>query len=463
MILSNMTISKLSSRLEEGSLKSVDLTRHYLEKAKRMNKVINAYIQFDLEEYLLEQAYKVDKRREKGEQLSKLAGLPIGIKDNIGTKRMATTAASRLLQDFYTGENATAVQRLEDLGVINLGKLNMDEFGMGSSNENSFYGSVINPLHKDYVPGGSSGGSAAAVAADMAVFTLGTDTGGSIRQPASYCGVVGMKPTYGAVSKYGLLHLAPSFDQIGAVTKTVEDMAIVMDNLIAYDPKDPHSKMYKMEKSFESRLKEDINGIHVALPKEYFGEGLSKEAQEAVLIAAQDLEKAGAKVEEISMPFTAYLVSVYYGSTCVEVYEDLMRYPEKITGEEKIKRRSQGFGTQVKKRILLGGALLQGENRKYYNKALEGRKFICNEMNKLFQKYEIVLSPTATGTAFKFGEKQSPTAMYLSDIYTVSANIAGIPAISVPRAKGEEGMPIGIQLMAGRGKEDILLKTAYKL
>lgn len=460
----NMTINKLYERLEEGSLTSVDLVRHYLEKAKRMNKVLNAYTHFDREAYLLEQAYKVDQRREKGEKLSKVAGMPIGIKDNIWTRRMPTTAASRLLQDFYTGENATATEILEQLGAITIGKLNMDEFGMGSSNENSFFGPVINPLHKDYVPGGSSGGSAAAVAADLAIFTLGTDTGGSIRQPSAYCGVVGMKPTYGAISRYGLVNLAASFDQIGAVTKTVEDMAIVMDVLIGRDVKDPTSRDYRPSQSFESMLGKRIEGMKVALPKEYFGEGLSPIARKVVLEAAEVLAKEGAEIEEISMPFTSYLIPIYYGSTCVEAYEDLIQYTGgAITQAELVKKRSEGFGTQVKKRMLLGAYLLKEENRKYYNKIIEGRKFICHEMNELFKQYPLILSPTAPSTAFKFGEKQSPTEMYLSDIYTVGANIAGIPALSLPRDKGEDGMPIGVQLMAGRGQEGTLLKTAYVL
>lgn len=462
--MKTMSINTLYSKLEEGSLTSVELVADYFKRAKQLNREINAYISFDQEAYLVEQAAKIDRRRQNGEKLSKLAGLPIGIKDNLLMNRLPTTAASKLLKDFYQENDAAVCTTLQEAGAITLGKLNMDEFAMGSSNESSYFGKVHNPIHKDYVPGGSSGGSTAAVAADMAVFSLGTDTGGSIRQPAAYCGTVGMKPTYGSVSRYGLIDFAPSFDQIGAVTKNIEDMAIVMQHLIGYDARDARSRNYTTSKPLEQYLGESIKGVKVALPKEYFAEGLDAQVKEAVLRGAEILEREGAEVEEVSIPFTQYLVPVYYGSTSVEAYEELLKYTGGgISTKEKIDKRSEGFGKQVKKRMLLGAYFLQEENRAYYERILEGRKYICQRMNQLLSQYPIILAPTAPSIAFKFGEKQSTLEMYLSDIYTVTANIAGIPALSLPIAKGIDDMPIGIQLMAGRGAEGMLLQVSHAL
>lgn len=446
-------IQTLSEALRNKEISSYELTKEYLRNIKEKDGEINAYITIT-EEYALQKARWIDEKLAKGERLSPLAGIPMALKDNICTKGIRTTCASKILENFLPQEDATVTQKIDSAGAILLGKVNMDEFGMGSSNETSYFGRVHNPIDIERIPGGSSGGSAAAVAADLAVYSLGTDTGGSIRQPASYCGVVGMKPTYGAVSRYGVIPLAMSFDQVGPLAKDVTDTALILNEIVGYDERD-RTSVKQDKKDYTRYLERPIKGMKIALPEEYFVDGLSKEVQETVMLAAKTLEKQGAILKTISTPHIKYAIPTYYMITCAEATAGLSVLEE---------NRTEGFGKQVKKRILLGNYVksYSGEYP-YYEQALRLRTLIKAELNEVMNQFDCILAPTTPTTAFKLGGSLTPIEMYLSDIYTVSCNISGLPALSLPYRVDQNGLPIGVQLIGGYFQEEKLLQFGRSL
>ena len=413
----------------------------------------------------------MDAKIAKGETISPLAGIPGAIKDNICTKGVATTCGSHMLENFVPPYNATVIEKLESQDAVILGKLNMDEFAMGSSTENSALGKTTNPWNPDYVPGGSSGGSAAAVASGSAIWALGSDTGGSIRQPASYCGVVGLKPTYGNVSRYGLIAYASSLDQIGPVTRDVRDAAIVLNAITGHDFHDSTS-IPGDRVDYTKALVKDVKGLRIGVPKEYFGEGLHPEVRVVLEKAIETYRNMGATIVDISLPTTKYALSAYYIIALAEASSNLARYdgvsyglrvPADNLVEMSTKTRTQGFGEEVQRRILLGTYVLSsGYYDAYYLKALKARRLIKNEFDAAFQECDVLLTPTAPNTAFKFGEKiNDPLTMYLEDVCTVPVNLAGIPGISIPAGFGSNGMPIGMQLLAPAMGESTLLQAAY--
>jgi aspartyl-tRNA(Asn)/glutamyl-tRNA(Gln) amidotransferase subunit A len=422
-----------------------------------------------------EKAYKdaeiIDKVISAGEKLPDLAGIPMAIKDNMCTEGVETTCASKILKDFRPPYNAEVYSRLLNEGSIMVGKANMDEFAMGSSTENSSAKVTRNPWDVERVPGGSSGGSAAAVAAGEAYFSLGSDTGGSVRQPAALCGVVGMKPTYGLVSRYGLVAFASSFDQIGPITRDVEDCALVMNCIAGHDPKDSTS-VNVPKQDYKDALIDDVKGFKIGLPKEYFGEGIDSGIKKIVLDQVKVLEDLGAHVEEISLPYSPYALPVYYIAASAEASSNLGRYDGVRYGYRAenyddlidlyVKTRSQGFGAEVKRRIMLGTyALSSGCYDAYYMKALKVRTLIKWDFDRAFEKYDVIISPTAPNTAFKIGEKTSnPLSMYMSDICTVPVNIAGNTAISIPCGRSD-GLPVGMQIIGKPLDEKRILQVAY--
>lgn len=400
-----------------------------------------------------------------------LTGIPIAVKDNICTAGIRTTCASRILENFIPPYESTVTQRLKKAGYILTGKTNMDEFAMGSSTENSAFGVTKNPWDISRIPGGSSGGSAAAVAADECIAALGSDTGGSIRQPAALCGVVGLKPTYGMVSRFGLVAFASSLDQIGPITKTVYDAALIMNFIAGHDPKDSTSAPYP-PKDFTRDLGRDIKGLKIGIPEEYFIEGTDKEVKDAVLSAVKILEDMGAVAIRISLPHTGYAVATYYILATSEASSNLARYDGvkyglRIRGEDLIdmymKTRSEGFGEEVKRRIMLGTyALSSGYYEAYYRKAQQVRTLIKKDFEDAFKSVDVIITPTSPTPAFKIGERISdPLKMYLSDIFTISVNLAGIPAISIPCGFSSENLPIGLQIMGKHFDEETILQVAY--
>lgn len=447
------TIYEMSEALRAGQVTSYELTQNYLTQIKKQNKAINAYITVT-DEMALEKAAFIDQELARGKVLSPLAGIPMSLKDNICTKGIRTTCGSKILEHFVPDEDASVVTQLDQAGAVLLGKVNMDEFGMGSSNETSYFGKVRNPVQQERIPGGSSGGSAAAVAAGLSAYSIGTDTGGSIRQPAAYCGVVGMKPTYGGVSRYGVVPLAMSFDQVGPLTKDVRDAALVLGAIMGHDPKDKMS-VDRVYPDYMETLDLGVAGMRIGIPKEYFVEGLSIEVRRAVLKAAATLQKQGAIVEEISTPHIKYAIPTYYMVTCTEAAAGL----GVLEGN-----RTEGFGKQVKKRLLLGNYVKAYEGSyPYYEQALKLRQLIRSEMLGVLENYDAILAPTTPTTAFPLGGSLTPVEMYLSDIYTVSSNIAGTPAISIPYGKDSNGLPIGVQLVGGYFEEAKLLRIARNL
>jgi aspartyl-tRNA(Asn)/glutamyl-tRNA(Gln) amidotransferase subunit A len=407
----------------------------------------------------------------KGAPLPPLAGVPIGIKDVMVTKGLRTTAGSKVLENFIPPYDCTAVARLEAAGAIVLGKMNCDEFAMGSSNENSAYGPVRNPRDTSRVPGGSSGGSAAAVAAGTAVATLGSDTGGSIRQPASFCGVVGLMPTYGRVSRYGLIAFASSLDHIGPLTKTVKDAAILLGVIAGRDPLDSTSANVPVP-DYEAELARPVTGLKIGVPKEYFGEGLDAEVRAAVEAGIAKLRSAGCEITSISLPHTAYSVPTYYVIATAEASANLARYDgvrygyrakgARTLSEMYRKSRDEGFGAEVKRRIMLGTyALSSGYYDAYYLKAQRVRTLLTRDFEQAFQKVDAIVTPVAPTPAFKIGEKSDdPLSMYLADIYTVTADLAGIPGVSVPCGKTQSGLPIGLQVLGRHFDENTVLRVA---
>ncbi len=467
----DMTAARLAAALKNKEVSSREVTRDYLDKIAQEETKIGAYITVTVETAMA-QAQRIDDARAKGEELSPLAGVPAGIKDNICTKGTLTTCASKMLSNFIPPYQATVMEHLQD--IVMLGKMNMDEFAMGSTTENSWYHVTHNPWKLDRVPGGSSGGSAAAVAAGLAPFTIGSDTGGSIRQPAAFCGVVGMKPTYGSVSRYGLVAFASSLDQIGPLTKNVYDSALVLNEIVGYDRRDSTSVNRKY-KDFTKNIGREIKGKRIALPKEYFGEGLAPEVKAAVLDAAKKLEALGAQIVELSMPSLKAALPAYYVISSSEASSNLARFDgvkygfraQQYDSVEELycNTRSEGFGAEVKRRIMLGTfALSSGYYDAYYKKALQVRTLIVQEFQQMFERCDAVLAPVAPTTAYRIGEKRAnPLEMYLGDVYTVPVNIAGLPALSMPCGKDAEGLPIGMQLIGKAFEEQELYQIAYAL
>lgn len=466
MSVFNMPIKEIHRRLQNKELSVTDLVRNSVERIKAVDEQLNCFITLD-EEGALKKAEELDQQ---GVQDNPLFGLPMAIKDNISTKGLKTTCASRMLANFIPLYSATAVEKLEEAQTVLMGKLNMDEFAVGSSNENSAFNVVRNPWNLEYVPGGSSGGSAASVAAREIVFALGSDTGGSIRQPAAFCGVVGLKPTYGLVSRYGLATYASSMDQIGPITRTVEDAAFVLQAIAGHDAHDGTSARVEIP-DYVGALTGDVKGLKIAVPKEFMGEGIHPEVREKVQAALGVLESLGAVWEEVSLPHVLYADATFYILACAEASSALSRYDGIRYGmraeasdlnELYVKTRSQGFGTEVKRRIIMGTYFLSSEQYEtYYKKAQQVRTLIKNDFDQLFEKYDVVIGPTAPNTAWKIGEETDPLAIYSEDILTCPVNLAGIPAISVPCGLDSKGLPVGLQIMGPAFQEALILRVAH--
>jgi len=470
MDISTLTIGSTRAAIATKQTSASRLLEDFYRKIKSEDSEIHAWLTLS-EERARAQARRIDDLVARGEALPALAGVPVGIKDVMVAKGIRTTAGSRLLKDFIPPYDSTAVARLEAAGAILLGKTNCDEFAMGSSNENSAYGPVRNPHDKTRVPGGSSGGSAAAVAAGMAVATLGSDTGGSIRQPASFCGVVGLMPTYGRVSRYGLIAFASSLDHIGPLTRTVQDAAIVLRVIAGHDSMDSTSAGIPIP-NYEEEIQKPVTRLKLGVPKEYFGEGLDSEVRSAVETALQQLASAGAEIIPISLPHTPYAVPTYYVLATAEASANLARYDgvrygfrsprTRTLGEMYRNTRDEGFGAEVKRRIMLGTyALSAGYYDAYYRKAQQVRTLITRDFSQAFSKVDAIVTPTAPTPAFRLGEKaDDPLAMYLADIYTVTADLAGVPGVSVPCGWSRTGLPIGLQVLGRHFEEGTVLRVA---
>lgn len=463
------TIPQLGHGLANKDFSSVELTSAYLERAKILNEQTNAFITID-EEYALKSAEKADELIKNG-KAKPLTGIPLSVKDNICTKDIKTTCASKMLEDFTPFYDATAVSRLKKQGAVIIGKTNMDEFAMGGSSGTSCFGAVKNPYDLTRVPGGSSGGSATSVSASMCTASLGSDTGGSVRQPASFCGITGLKPTYGAVSRYGLIAFASSFDQIGTIGKTAEDCGILLNAIAGKDDLDSTCSTLPFKNCLKE-INKGVKGLKVALPKEFFGDNINGDVKSAVFKATETFKNMGAEILEVSLPELKYAVAAYYLISSAEAASNLSRYDgikyghrsEKgKTYEEIIKNsRREGFGNEVKRRIMLGNyALSSGYYEAYYNKAVKIRKKLKAQLDEIFKTCDLILTPTAPTTAYKIGSmEKNPAHMYLADICTVLANIAGLPAISTPCGYDKKGLPIGMSLMGKAFSEATLIRAA---
>ncbi len=470
MDLNFLTIDAARSAIQERKTTAVALAEACYFKIEKDDPKIGAYLTLCMDRAMAK-AIEMDALAAKGEKLPPLGGVPVGIKDVMVTRGVRTTAGSKILGNYVPPYDCTAVARMEAAGAVVLGKMNCDEFAMGSSNENSAFRPVHNPRDLSRVPGGSSGGSAAAVAADMAVVTLGSDTGGSIRQPASFCGVVGLKPTYGRVSRYGLIAFASSLDHIGPLGKTVKDVATVLGVIAGRDPMDATSADLPVP-DYVAELEKPVRGLKIGVAKEYFGEGLDPEVRAAVANAVEKLAKLGCEIMEISLPHTEYAISAYYIIATAEASANLARFDgvrygyrasDARTLSEMYRRtRDQGFGAEVKRRIMLGTyALSAGYYDAYYLKAQKVRTLLTRDFDEAFKKVDAIVAPTSPTAAFKLGEKvDDPLAMYLADIYTVTANIAGIPGISVPCGETKEKLPIGLQIFGKHFDEGTVLRVA---
>ena len=463
------TIHEYAELLKQRKLSSVELTKQYLARIEKADAQIGSYITVCPDEALAA-AGKADERIAKGEA-TLLTGIPVGIKDNICTEGITTTCASKMLYNFVPPYDATVTKRLKNEGAVILGKLNMDEFAMGSSTESSYFKKTKNPYDLTRVPGGSSGGSAASVSADLAPYALGSDTGGSIRQPAAFCGNVGLKPTYGLVSRFGLIAFASSLDQIGSFTKDVTDCAIVLNAIAGYDKMDSTS-VDADKTDYTKALGLPLKGMKIGVPKQYLESGIQSEIREAVENAIKVYEMLGAECEECSLPLSKFALPAYYLISSAEASSNLARFDgikygyraEEYHGLTDLYEitRSEGFGEEVKRRIMLGTyALSSGYYDAYYKKAQQVRGLIKRDFAACFEKYDVLLTPTTPTTAYKFGEKSDPVAMYMGDICTVAVNIAGLPAISIPAGLDKKGMPIGIQLIANSFDERKLLTAAF--
>lgn len=469
--LTERTIFKHAEALRKKEYSSVQLTQAYLEQIDKKDKTIGAYITVTADR-AIESAKAFDEGRCSDSEISPLAGIPCGIKDNMCTKGIKTTCASKMLGSYIPPYSAHVVEKLEKSGAVILGKLNMDEFAMGSTTENSAFKVCRNPLDTNRVPGGSSGGSAAAVAAREAVYTLGSDTGGSIRQPASFCGVVGMKPTYGSVSRYGLVAFASSLDQIGPITSTVLDNALVLNAIVGHDKRDATS-VKRVYNDFTADIKNGVKGMKIGVPEEFFGEGISDDVRKAVLAAADTYRALGAELVSVSMPSIDYALSAYYVISSAEASSNLARFDGVRYGyrcddysnidELYRKSRSEGFGSEVKKRIMLGTfALSSGYYDAYYKKALQVRSLVRKDFDEAFGKCDFIISPVTPTVAYKIGEKTGDSLqMYMGDAYSVPVNIAGIPALTLPCGIGEGGMPVGMQLIGPAFSEGLLYRAGF--
>ena len=461
---------ELSGMLKNKQTSSVEITKSVFDRIESVEEKVDSYVTLN-KENALKKAEEVDQKLSNGDVLSPLAGIPIGIKDNISTKGLKTTCSSKMLENYVPPFNATVVDKINNADMVITGKLNMDEFAMGSSTETSYVKKTKNPFDFDRIPGGSSGGSAASVSACEAVVSLGSDTGGSIRQPASYCGAVGLKPTYGRVSRFGLVAFASSLDQIGPIGRTVKDVAMLQSVISGHDKYDATSADVEVS-DYLANLKSDVRGLKIGVPKEYFGDGIDNNVKNAVYSAVKVLEENGASVKEISLPSTNYALSAYYIISSAEASSNLARYDGVKYGyrakefdsliDMYERTRSEGFGEEVKRRILLGTFVLSsGFFDAYYKKAKLVQRRVSAEFNEVFKDIDVICTPTVPSTAFKIGENMdNPLKMYATDICTVTINIAGLPAISIPCGYDDKGLPIGLQLVGNKFCEQTLLNTA---
>ena len=468
----SLTAVELGKKIKSGEVRVVDAVNAAFDQIEAVEKDINSYVTVYKKEEVLEKAEHIQKLIDEGQLTGPLAGVPVAIKDNMCTRDKLTTCSSKILGNFYPTYSAEAVINLEKAGAVIIGKTNMDEFAMGSTTETSFYGPTKNPWNKEHVPGGSSGGSCAAVAAEECSYALGSDTGGSIRQPSSFCGVTGIKPTYGTVSRYGLIAYGSSLDQIGPVAKDVTDCATILETIASYDSKDSTS-VKRDDYNFTEALVEDVKGLKIGIPKDYFGEALEPEVKKAILKAVDVLKDKGAIVEEFDLSLVEYAIPAYYVIASAEASSNLSRFDgvkygyrtEEYNGLHNMykKTRSEGFGEEVKRRIMLGSFVLSsGYYDAYYLKALRTKALIKKAFDEAFAKYDVIIGPAAPTTAPKLGDSLSdPIKMYLGDIYTISVNLAGLPGISVPCGQDSNGLPIGMQIIGDCFKEKNIIRAAY--
>lgn len=471
MSILSMTAVELAAAIKKREVTVKEAVEAVLDNIEKKEDTYHCYVTVD-REGALKQAEEIQKKINDGTLSGPLAGVPVAIKDNMCTEGLLTTCSSKILYNFVPTFTSEAVLNLQKAGAVILGKTNMDEFAMGSTTETSAYGVTRNPWNPEHVPGGSSGGSAAAVAAEECFYALGSDTGGSIRQPASFCGVVGLKPTYGTVSRYGLIAYGSSLDQIGPLCKDVTDCATILEAIASHDSKDSTS-VERLDTDFTSALVEDVKGMKIGIPRDYFGEGLNPEVKEAVLRAAEVLKEKGAIVEEFDLSLVEYAIPTYYTIAAAEASSNLERFDgikygyrtEEYQGLHNMykKSRSEGFGAEVKRRIMLGSFVLSsGYYDAYYLKALRVKALIKKAFDEAFARYDVILGPVAPTTAPKIGESLSdPIQMYLGDIYTISINLAGLPGLSIPCGRDSKGLPIGMQLIGDCFKEKNLIRAAY--
>lgn len=471
MSLTSFTAVALGRKIRAREVSVEEAVKDTIARIRETDADINSFVTVD-ETGALKQAREIQKKIDSGELSGPLAGVPAAIKDNICTEGLLTTCSSKMLSNFIPTYTAQAVHLLKKAGAVIVGKTNMDEFAMGSTTETSFYGTTKNPWNLNRVPGGSSGGSCAAVAAEACVYALGSDTGGSIRQPSSFCGVTGIKPTYGTVSRYGLIAYGSSLDQIGPIAKNTEDCAAILEAICAHDRKDSTS-IRREDTDFTSALTDDVKGMRIGIPRDYFGEGLDPQVKEAVLRAADVLKEKGAQVGEFDLSLVEYAIPAYYVIACAEASSNLERFDGVKYGwraqacaelhQMYKKSRSEGFGAEVKRRIMLGSFVLSsGYYDAYYLKALRTKALIKQAFDQAFASYDVILGPTAPTTAPEIGKSLSdPIKMYLGDIYTVSVNLAGLPAISLPVGTDSAGMPIGMQLIGDCFREKEIIRAAY--
>ena len=472
MSLMSLTAVELGKKIKSGEVTVKEAARAALDGIRQVEDSINSYVTVLKEDEILARADEIQEKIDSGELTGPLAGVPVAIKDNMCTKDILTTCSSKILANFKPTYTAEAVLNLEKAGALIIGKTNMDEFAMGSTTETSAYGVTRNPHNPDHVPGGSSGGSCAAVAAGECSYALGSDTGGSIRQPSSFCGVTGIKPTYGTVSRYGLIAYGSSLDQIGPIAKDVTDCATILEIISSYDKKDSTS-VKRDDLDFTSALVNDVKGMKIGVPKDYFGEGLDPQVRDAILNAAKVLEEKGAVVEEFDLSLVEYAIPAYYVIASAEASSNLSRFDgvkygyrtEQYEGLHNMykKTRSEGFGPEVKRRIMLGSFVLSsGYYDAYYLKALRTKALIKKAFDQAFEKYDVILAPAAPTTAPKIGDSLSdPIKMYLGDIYTISVNLAGLPGICLPCGKDKKGLPIGLQLIGDCFQEKNIIRAAY--
>ena len=472
MNLMSLTAVELGKKIKSGEVKVVDAVNDAFAHIEKQDKTINSFVTVTNKEEALKKAEEVQKLIDEGKLTGPLAGVPVAIKDNMCTKGMLTTCSSKILGNFVPTYTATAVENLEKAGAVIIGKTNMDEFAMGSTTETSAFGATKNPWNTEHVPGGSSGGSCTAVASEECSYALGSDTGGSIRQPSSFCGVTGIKPTYGTVSRYGLIAYGSSLDQIGPVAKDVTDVATILETIAGHDEKDSTS-VKREDYNVTEALVDDVKGLKIGIPKDYFGDGLDKEVKDSILNAVEVLKSKGAIVEEFDLSLVEYAIPAYYVIASAEASSNLERFDgvkygyrtQEYEGLHNMykKTRSEGFGEEVKRRIMLGSFVLSsGYYDAYYLKALRTKALIKKAFDEAFAKYDVIIAPAAPTTAPKIGSSLAdPIKMYLGDIYTISVNLAGLPGITVPCGKDSNGLPIGMQIIGDCFKEKTIIRAAY--